>query len=283
MKAASPEMIALLESGAPLILADLFTFTLAGGQVLRYTSSDISLPVGANIFDATGPLIERSRMRTIIGVEVDTLDLTVTAQASHLLLGVPWLQALRNGALDGAGVLLERAVMPAPGDTSAGTVHLFSGRAGDIEIDRDQAHIKVMSELYRLDVKMPRNLYQPGCLNTLFDTGCTLNKAAAGVASTVTGGSAAQILCGLAQASGWFDLGTLTFTSGALVGVSRTVKHYTPGVVDLVMPLPAVPAAGDAFSIYPGCDKRQATCASKFGNLPHFRGMPYVPAPDSVL
>ena len=35
--------------------------------------------------------------------------------------------------------------------------------------------------------------------------------------------------------------------------------------------------AGDAFTVYPGCDKTRNTCLNKFNNLLRFRGFPYTP------
>ena len=38
-------------------------------------------------------------------------------------------------------------------------------------------------------------------------------------------------------------------------------------------------SVGDAFTVYPGCDKQQSTCAL-FGNSANFRGQPFIPAPE---
>jgi uncharacterized phage protein (TIGR02218 family) len=50
----------------------------------------------------------------------------------------------------------------------------------------------------------------------------------------------------------------------------------------LLNPLPLVPSAGDAFTAYPGCDKTQATCTTKFANLGAFRGFPFIPQPETA-
>ena len=89
--------------------------------------------------------------------------------------------------------------------------------------------------------------------------------------------------CGLSQSAGYFTRGYILFTSGALNAIKRTVKGWQPGLVSVFNPLPAVPAVGDTFMIYPGCDHTQATCSSKFGNVVHFRGFPYVPVPETAL
>jgi uncharacterized phage protein (TIGR02218 family) len=61
------------------------------------------------------------------------------------------------------------------------------------------------------------------------------------------------------------------------------VKSWQSNVIDLIAPFPVIPLVGDAFTIYPGCDKQQSTCATKFGNLIHFRGFPYVPENSTAV
>ncbi len=48
------------------------------------------------------------------------------------------------------------------------------------------------------------------------------------------------------------------------------------------MPLPFTPAIGDDVYIFPGCDKRLATCRDKFDNVRNFRGFPHIPGNDAM-
>ena len=41
--------------------------------------------------------------------------------------------------------------------------------------------------------------------------------------------------------------------------------------------------ATDAFVVRAGCDKRIATCGTKFANVANFRGFPHIPGQDAVL
>lgn len=284
MKTASAALISLLASDQ-FVMADLLTLTTVGGTVYRYTSHDRDVTYGGNTFSTDDVRFTRGRTRLVIGVEVDELDLTFYAKSNNLLGGVPFLHAVHNRALDGAEVLLDRAFAPSWSAPITGTLIMFGGRCGPFELGRaGGARVKVKSDLELLNVKIPRNVYQPACLHTLYDTGCGLSKAAFAAATTAASGSTKQVLnCGLAQATAYFDQGTVTFTSGANNGVTRNVKSYTPGVVTLSYPLPATPAIGDGFTAYPGCDKKKATCNDKFANLANFRGFPYVPVPETVL
>ena len=89
-----------------------------------------------------------------------------------------------------------------------------------------------------------------------------------------------MINCNLTQNSAYFDLGTISYTSGTNAGLSRSVRSYTVGAVVPSLPFPAAPALGDLFTIKPGCDKKSATCTTKFSNLANFRGYPTIPVPE---
>lgn len=283
MKSASPAMLALLANNQ-FEMADLYTITTIGGQSFRYTSYDYDLTYGGNVFSASDAILERSSVRFVIGVEVDTLDLTIRASEGNLLSGTPLLQAIHNGGLDGSRVRLERVFMGTPGDTSAGAILLFEGRTADIECSRTMAQLKVNSDLELLNIQMPRNLYQPGCIHNLYDAGCALSKSSWAVAGSISSVlNYNQIASGLTQADGFFDNGVILFTSGSNVQVRKTVKKYVGGSFTFSTPFKVLPLAGDTFTAYPGCDKSQSTCGTKFSNVVHFRGFPYIPIPETSL
>lgn len=289
MKAASAGLISLLNSSVQFLIADLLTITQANGTITRLTSADLDVVANTFTFLSSGPKFERSRSTFVVGIEVDTMSLTIMVDAAQLLGGLPWPQAAAAGALDGARIVVERAHMPAWGDTSVGTVIMFSGRVSKItEASRNAISLSVKSDLELLNIQMPRNVFQPTCVHTLYDAGCAILKATFSVAGVVTAGStAASILASaLTQATGYFDLGTLIFTSGANNGFTRTVKSYTNsgGVKTLkpVVAFPVAPANGDTFSVAPGCDKTKTMCTAKFSNLAHFKAFPFIPQPEAA-
>jgi uncharacterized phage protein (TIGR02218 family) len=290
MRNASPALIAFLNSGTEFYVADLLTIAQQGGTITRLTSAPANVTAvsqfdnASHLFAAGGVTFTRDRTTMSVGLEVDAMNITLmTDPAVHLLGGVPWPQAARQGAFDGARIMLERAYMPGWGDTSAGTLIVFSGSVGPLRASRNTVAITVNSDLAILSMPMPRNLYGPGCLHALYDTGCTLLRSAFTVAGTAHAGStASSIATGLAQADHYFELGAIAFTSGVNAGLTRIVKTHVAGAVGLTVPFPAAPAVGDAFSIYPGCDKSQATCTNKFNNAVNFRGFPYIPVPETA-
>ncbi len=80
MKAASTELIALLNSRTQFVMADLYTFTLVGGNLLRYSAAPTAIVANGFSF-AVGPKFERSKTSTVIGTQVDELDIKVYKSA----------------------------------------------------------------------------------------------------------------------------------------------------------------------------------------------------------
>lgn len=282
MKPAAQALVDLFAS-KNFWVADLYTLTLGAGVAYRFTSADRDLMQDGALFSA-GPLkFVRETVRVVTGLEVDELRVTIFADGLTMLGAQPFLKLVRAGGLDRARLALDRAFMPEFGDTSRGAVPLFGGRIAEATVRRTAVDLAVKSDLELLNVKLPRNIYQPICLHTVYDAGCGLDRANFRSTATVQANSTASVLrCGLAQSSGHFALGTVRFTSGAHAGATRTVKAYAPGLLTLALPLPAPPAVGDGFEAFPGCDRMQATCVAKFNNLPNFRGFPYIPLPETA-
>jgi uncharacterized phage protein (TIGR02218 family) len=270
----------------PLIFADAFTFTLMSGLVLCYTNVDVSFAYSGATYLANSVRVDGLKYAAKTGLEVDQQQITVAALATDTIAaGAPFLQALRDGSFDGCEIRRNRVFFSdVIGGTAIGDVLLFKGRLGVVdEIGRTTAKLTVNSDLVLLDIDMPRNVYQPTCLHTLFDSGCTLVKNAFGSSGVVGPGSTASII-NWSGANASFQQGSITFTSGVNNGATATVGSAVAGTsLTLLYPLESVPAGGDTFTVYSGCDHTPGTCQSKFNNLVNFRGFPYVPPPQMAI
>ncbi|WP_343619627.1 DUF2163 domain-containing protein [Acinetobacter proteolyticus] len=285
MRQASTKLIALLNADQ-FLMADLYTITTIQGDVYRYTNYDFDLTIAGQLYRSDGPIIEREGITQNLGIEVDSLSVTIMVNDDTLFSDVPIVQAFHNGILDGARFKLERVFMDmnTPTDTSAGAITLFEGSLIEPEMDRNQIHVNAASDTDILNVKMPRNLYQPSCLNTLFDSGCGLLSSAYVVNTAIEANSTpSRIICTLNQPQGWFTQGVVEFTHGVNRGIKRTVRLHESGALLLTLPLLEMPAIGEAIKVYPGCDKRLETCQNRFNNRARFRGAPYVPVPETSV
>ena len=126
-------------------------------------------------------------------------------------------------------------------------------------------------------------MYQPTCVNTLFDNNCGLNKATytkTGTMGTVTSSTVFDATLSVTPTANYYDLGYISCTSGANSGVKRAIKTQTGTstvTLTLYYPLPYLPTSGDTFDILPGCDKTYAGGCTKYSNTAKFRGFDYIP------
>ena len=299
MKTTSPDLIAFLnsyrpETDAPLCMADLFIITLgsgsvagiAGGTVLAYCNADFPVFWNTMFITNSGPQFSGLKYKCSLGVNVDSQKMTISAWPSDTIGGIPFLQAIQQGLLDGAEIRRERAFFRNLSDPTPllpiGTIILFQGRVSSVDqVGRTSAQVTVASDLTLLSIDMPRNIYSPNCNHVLFDSGCGLSRAAYEAYGSVTAASSLLFLY-WSSATSNFQQGSLTFTSGLNSGVTVTVKEAITGGLVLGYPLPEMPAVGDLFRVTWGCDHTKDTCNSKFGNTANFKGFPYIPPPQII-
>lgn len=292
MKSASGQLITLLNSGLPVYMADLLTITTALGTVYYWTDTDADLVLGGVTYQNptnSGVYWERGATKSRLGLEVDTLEIDLHAPTTLLIGGIPFMQALSNGYLDGAKVNLQIAVMSSFGDTTPGAVWGFDGVITQVDASRYTAKLQVSSMLYLMDVQYPTHICQSGCMNSLGDSACGVNLAGSYTFARTDFGGSTQSLINVtdAAASGYYDLGKITFTSGQNTGATRTIRKFTagsPATIALIQPLPYAPSAGDAFNLVPGCNKLYADANGclKFANQGRYRGAPEVPVPETA-
>jgi uncharacterized phage protein (TIGR02218 family) len=290
MKTASSTLINFLTAARAspdiqIAFVDCYTFALTGGTTLTYTNADVPIAYAGKQFLANGPLVSGLKYRAATGLNVDRQEITIAARPGDLTSGAAFLVALRDGAFDGAMVRRDRVFFSDfLGGTLVDGVTLFYGRVSTVdEVGRTRAKLTVANELVLLDIDMPRNIFAPTCLHTLFDLGCGLP---AGAFSTngVVGAASTTSLVDFSGALAAHLQGKIVFSTGANAGVVATVKYVAAGTsLTLMYPLPEPPVAGDAITVYQGCDHTMGTCGAKFDNLANFRAFPFVPPPQMAM
>lgn len=290
MKKASPALAAFLAEArnnkdSAIAFAECFTFTQATGAVFTYTNADVPVIYAGKVFLANGPLVSGLKYRASTGLNVDRQEIALAARPEDLAGGAPFLAALREGFFDGCVIQRDRVFFSDfVGGTLVGGVKLFHGRLSTVdEVGRTSARVTVANDLVLLDINMPRNIFAPTCLHTLYDQGC---KIPSGALSTndVAGPGSTRTVINFSSAQAAHAQGTLLFSSGPNSGRRYAIKSVVPGVsATLIYPLPAAPAAGDALTAFWGCDHTMGTCQSRFDNLANFRGFPFVPPPQMAM
>lgn len=174
-------------------------------------------------------------------------------------------------------------------DITQGALKLKRGWIGEISLRKQQFVAEVRGLAQRLSQTIGE-MYSPSCRATLGDTKCKVNLASHTVTGSVTTIVSNQEFrdSSRSEATGIFNLGTLTFTNGANNGLSMEVKEYSyaagsGGLVTLALPMPFLIAPGDTYSMVKGCDKTLVTCHSRYSNVVNFRGEPHVPGFDRIL
>jgi hypothetical protein len=259
MKQVSSALIAFLDEArskkdATIAFAECFTFTQATGTILTYTNADVPVVYGGKVFLANGPLVSGLKYRASTGLNVDRQEISIAARPGDLASGAPFLAALREGFFDGCVIQRDRVFFSDfVGGTIVDGVTLFHGRLSTVDqVGRTKARVTVANDLVLLDVNMPRNIFAPTCLHTLYDSGCSIPRGAFST-NDVTDAGSTTTLINFAGAQAAHAQGALLFSSGANSGLRCAIKSVVPSVsASLMYPLPNAPAAGDAITAFWG-------------------------------
>lgn len=181
---------------------------------------------------------------------------------------------------------------------AASYILLFDGSFSMPAADETAVTVDAISWLTRYgQLMVPRRIFQPSCNYRLYDSGCTIDRAAAAnvQSSTVQAGSTKTILRDMAlngltsalttDPDKYWDEGTFEFTSGANTGQARPVKAFlsAKNTIEVRFPFLNTPVAGDAYSIRRGCNKTKDACNTRFSNLNNFGGFAEVPTQKASL
>lgn len=219
-----------------------------------------------------------SEVQSALGLAVDNLSVSGALSAASLNS-----DDLAAGRYDGAGVALWRVNWAAPDQR----VLMKSGTLGEVTRTGSAFTAEVRGLAQALNQPVGR-AFGRLCDADLGDARCTVAITPVAGAVTVAADGRRFTVSGLdGAADGDYSGGMLVFTSGDCAGLSGQIKRHasTGGIVTLELwqAMPDAVAAGDGFTVTPGCDKAFATCRDRFANAVNFRGFPYMPGNDAVL
>ncbi|MCJ2092608.1 DUF2163 domain-containing protein [Methylobacterium sp. J-072] len=159
------------------------------------------------------------------------------------------------------------------------------GTIGEVRREGNAFVAELRGLAHRLGAERGRT-FRATCGADLGDGRCRVDLAAWRTTGRVTGlPEPATLAVALAGgfADGLFTGGTLTWTAGANAGLKADVRLQLDALLELWTAPPRPVAAGDAFSLTAGCDKRLATCRDRFANAVNFQGFPHMPGNDAVM
>lgn len=250
--------------------------TRRDAQVFGFTSIDIMLPIDGVEYEAatgfTPSAIDGKADMSVPNLEVAGLLNAASITEADLLAGV-W---------DGAAVEVFEVNYR---DLTMGAMDLRSGTIGTVSSGRVafRAELRGLAQALQQGVG---ELFTAACPANLGDARCQVDLGPLTVTGTVTAAASARGFTdsSRAEVSDYFGAGLITWTGGANIGLPMEVRSFAAGVFDLALPMPFAVAVGDTYSLVPGCRKRAITdCKTKFNNIVHFRGHPWVPGNDKVL
>lgn len=292
MREASTALINFLRDNDEFTFADIYIFTLINGTQYRFTNFDYDLSLSGALISSTGPIIARNDITLQTGIKIDEMNITLNTNDDLKIGGMTYPQAFHNGYFDGARFELYRGFIDQVSNFNNNAlvlnpslvIMMFAGKIIKPEVDKNEIEFNVVNSLDYLSVQVPKNLYQPSCKNTLFDSACKLSKAAYAVNATVLAGSNKNtIICNLDKAQGYFNQGVIEFVDGPNIGMKTTISWHGNSEIVMTLALPDDPISGQNIKLYPGCDKRIETCDLRFNNKQNFAGCPYVPIPETSI
>ena len=310
MKSCSSALSSFLENTTSFFRADLYTITLVGGAVLRWSGASMPIKSSIQVDQASqgpytwslGPPIGDKGVQNARGVQPASVDIVIACGDGRFQVGGEDVRDfVFNLGFDGALIRIDRAYAASVSDMSVngpvGSYCRFSGRYNEAkELGPTQVVVTATDWRDCLDTEYPKVEFQSSCNNVFGDANCGVQLSGIEVAGTVenTGPNTPTYFrstaTGLAVSD--MNLGSVEFTSGLNAGLARSVVGYTPqfGAFGTSAPFPSAPSNGDTFTACPACPLTTAGCQRWQGAVPshtpwqqRFRGTPFVPPPSTGL
>lgn len=268
-----------LDSGATTMVY-CWRITRLDAQEFSFTEHDNDLTFDGSTFEAASGFTASSAMSEL-GFAVDNMSVEGVLNSSSLNE-----DDLAAGRFDAAEIELFWVNFE---DTNERLL-LMRGTIGEVSRKKTMFTAELRGLSHKLQQKIGR-VYSKYCDVLLGSAECSVNLEDAANKSTGTIASivnAAQFTTSAltSSVSGFYSLGTISFTSGLNAGLSYAVKVHSYSSSTHTLTLWETPvftvAVADSFTVYAGCDASFDSCKDKFDNLINFRGFPYIPGSDSI-
>jgi uncharacterized phage protein (TIGR02218 family) len=239
------------------------------GGGIALTSHDQPIVSGSITFDPNPGMVPAAVSRSL-GLDPDAGELAGALSSDALAE-----HDLALGRWDGSN--LELTVVDWI-DPDAPLISLLAGELGSVSVDGESFTAELNGAAARLEEPVcPATSAE--CRARFGDKQCRVDLAARTLVATVTASDGATLMFNTVL-DDKFVLGRLRYKSGANCGLMSVIMSVDGASVQ-IRDLPrASIEAGCRVELREGCDKRFATCVSRFNNAVNFRGEPHLPGND---
>lgn len=158
--------------------------------------------------------------------------------------------------------------------TDPEAITVFLGSLASVTVRGAVATLQCLPLYEVLRRTVPRNTYQAQCNWALYSAQCGVLAGNHRLTAKITAINAEEIQATAfsSKPSGWFDNGWVERATGE----RRWIVSHVGSVVTLMSPFVGLAVNEDVFA-YPGCDRTESDCKTKFSNLLNFLGFPRIP------
>jgi uncharacterized phage protein (TIGR02218 family) len=240
------------------------------GVTLGFTSHDLDLIRDGLTYRAAPGMLPSAIERN------DTLTAANVSLAGALTSDAIRADDLASGRWDGAWLWVSVVDWA---DPAAGPLPLVRGELGTVDIADNsfKAELRGATVIFEAPVAEQTS---PDCRARLGDKRCRINMAGRRITGTVISASGATITIDQAANVRDYAFGKLRWLDGRNAGLSARIADNSGAAITLQEPPDFEVSAGTRVEITEGCDKRFATCTSRFSNAVNFRGEPHLPGND---
>lgn len=188
--------------------------------------------------------------------------------------------AVNSSVISSTGSLINCSLSQAAGAFNNGTIKFTSGQnAGQFRSVKSwiPGTVQVVAPFPVPPLPGDTFTITPGCTKNF--SGATSSFAA----TANTGSTQTAIITSLTNASGFFNGGTLQFTSGLNVGQIQTIASWDSGIATLSDAFSNVPTVGDECEVTSISTNITNSCTDHFGSNAslHFGGQRFLPVPET--
>jgi uncharacterized phage protein (TIGR02218 family) len=242
----------------------------AGSTYWYYTSGDVPITFGGNIYQPA--TINRDTVQFNAALDISTVkiqfasvDAAITSYVAQNPIAIVWVEISR--------VFRDQS----PLENSV----IFIGQIKTVSFKGTTAEATCVGFEHFLHMNVPTWRFQTACNHKLFDAGCGLAAATFKLTTTVTVDATQTILTSAGfglQSAGYYTNGWLQYGTEY-----RHIVAHSGTTISLKYRMSSLPTSGASVDVYPGCDGYISTCVTRFANINHFLGFPFIPMQNPAL